>query len=200
LERQLGRTCPVRSLCGLPLTSCHSTATPDVLCREAEVLSHVPRTPTGLPRRSSLRQCKCPKSRVTDVHFTVSHRQPKLIAMDKQPDDDVMHLGRAGKAERLAYQTFDPGAQRQVLPLNWRRVALARLVRIRLEMPRVRAPRVRIIARDAKRFQQSVALQKHLVFATSQDVRQDVTTTVIKLVPEPKKRTTRDQPSSTPPR
>jgi hypothetical protein len=41
---------------------------------------------------------------------------------------------------------------------------------------------------------------KHLVFATSQDVRQDVTTTVIKLVPEPKKRTTRDQPSSTPPR
>ena len=24
---------------------------------------------------------------VSDVHFTVSHRQPKLIAMDKQPDD-----------------------------------------------------------------------------------------------------------------
>jgi hypothetical protein len=24
---------------------------------------------------------------VSDVHFTVSHRQPKLIAIDKQPDD-----------------------------------------------------------------------------------------------------------------
>ena len=36
--------------------------------------------------------------RVTDVHFTVSHRQPKLVAIDKQPNDDVMHLDRSGKA------------------------------------------------------------------------------------------------------
>src|SRR5262245_32208884 len=40
--------------------------------------------------------------RVTDVHFTVSHRQPKRIAIDKQPNDEVMHLDRAGKADRLA--------------------------------------------------------------------------------------------------
>jgi DNA helicase HerA-like ATPase len=39
---------------------------------------------------------------VTDVHFTVSHRQPKLIAIDKQPNDDVMYLDRSGKADRLA--------------------------------------------------------------------------------------------------
>jgi hypothetical protein len=31
--------------------------------------------------------------RVADLHFTVSHLQSKLIAIDKQPDDDVMHLG-----------------------------------------------------------------------------------------------------------
>ena len=39
---------------------------------------------------------------VVDLHFTVSHLQPKLIAIDKQPNDDVMHLDRAGKADRLA--------------------------------------------------------------------------------------------------
>ena len=39
---------------------------------------------------------------VADLHFTVSHRQPKFIAIDKQPDDEVMHLDRAGKADRLA--------------------------------------------------------------------------------------------------
>jgi sporulation protein YlmC with PRC-barrel domain len=30
--------------------------------------------------------------RVSDLHFTISHRQPKLIAIHKQSDDDVMHL------------------------------------------------------------------------------------------------------------
>ena len=90
------------------------------------------------------------EGRVTEMHFTVSYQQSKLIAIDKQPDDDVMHLGRAGKADRLAHQAFDPGAQRQVLALNLLRVALARLVRIRLEMTRVRAPIVCIIPRDAK--------------------------------------------------
>ena len=42
------------------------------------------------------------RGHVTDVHFTVSHWQPKLIAIDKQPKDDVMHLDRSGKADRLA--------------------------------------------------------------------------------------------------
>jgi len=33
------------------------------------------------------------EGRVTEMHFTVSYQQSKLIAIDKQPDDDVMHLG-----------------------------------------------------------------------------------------------------------
>src|SRR5262249_38413526 len=56
-----------------------------------------------------------------------------------QSNNDVMQLGRAGKADRLAHQAFDPGAQREVLALYLLRVALARVVRIRLEMPRVGA-------------------------------------------------------------
>jgi len=119
------------------------------------------------------------------VHFTVSHRQPTLIAIDKQSHDDIRHLGRAGKANRLTHEACDPGAQRQVLALDLLRVALARLVRIRSEMTRVRAPRVCIIPRDAKRFSQRLEFEKHFIFAAPQDIREDVTTAVIDRVPEP---------------
>ena len=74
------------------------------------------------------------------MHFTVSHRQPKFIAVDKQANDDVMHLYRSRKAERLAHQAFNPGAQRQVCPLDLLRVALARLVHIRIEVTRIGTP------------------------------------------------------------
>src|SRR5262249_6533185 len=53
-----------------------------------------------------------------------------------------MHLGRAGKTDRLTHEAFDPGAQRQVLALDLLRVALARFGLLRIEMTRVRAPTV----------------------------------------------------------
>lgn len=36
-----------------------------------------------------------------------SNRHPKFIAVDKQPDDSVMHLDQFGKANRLTRQTLD---------------------------------------------------------------------------------------------
>jgi hypothetical protein len=72
-----------------------------------------------------------------------------------------------------------------VLPLDLLRVALARLVRICLEMTRVGSPIVRIIPRDAKRFQEGFALQKHLIVAPPKDLRQDVPTAVGNRVPAP---------------
>ena len=85
--------------------------------------------------------------------------------MDKQPDDEVMHLSRAGKADRLADQTRGPSPQRQMLPLDLLRVPFARFVRVRSEMTRVRTPRIGIIARDTKRFQQGFELQKYRIVA-----------------------------------
>jgi len=96
---------------------------------------------------------------VLDLHFLGLNPQAKFIAIDEQTDHNVMHLDRLGKADCLAHQAFDPGAQRQVLPLYFLRVAFARLVLIRLEMTRVGAPVVRIIPRDAKRFQQGFELE-----------------------------------------
>jgi hypothetical protein len=49
------------------------------------------------------------------------------------------------------------------------RVALAQLVLFRSAMTRVRAPGVRIIARDAKRFQQGLELETHRIVAAPQD-------------------------------
>ena len=69
-----------------------------------------------------------------------------------------MHLDRLGKADGLAHQTFNPGAQRQMLPLDLLRVALARLVLICFEVTCVSAPRVRIIFRDPKALQQRFEL------------------------------------------
>ena len=73
--------------------------------------------------------------------------------MDEQTSHNIMPLDRLGKAEHLAHQAFDPGAQRQMLPLDLLRVALARLELICSEVTRIGAPRVCIIAPDAKRDQ-----------------------------------------------
>jgi DNA primase len=47
------------------------------------------------------------KGHVVDVDFVVSNRQSKFIAIDEQPDDDIVHLDGARKADRLAHQPLD---------------------------------------------------------------------------------------------
>ena len=69
------------------------------------------------------------------MHFTVSHWQPKLIAIDKQPNDEVMHLDGSGKTDRLGGEPLDPGPQRQMFALDLLHVPLARIMRGGIEMP-----------------------------------------------------------------
>src|SRR5262249_48633172 len=122
---------------------------------------------------------------VADLHFTVSHRYPKLIAIDKQPNDNVMHLDRSGKADCLAGEPLDPGPQRQMFALNLLRVPLARLVLVGIEMPCVRAPIIGVIAPDTKRLEQPFELQKHVVLTPAKNIRQHLARVVINRVPEP---------------
>jgi hypothetical protein len=72
-----------------------------------------------------------------------------------------------------------------VFALDLLRVVLARLVLIRIEMTRVSVPIICLIPRDAKRFQQGFELQKHLIFAAPENVRQHLTIAVINGVPPP---------------
>ncbi len=62
---------------------------------------------------------------VLDLDFMGSHWETKFIAIDKQANHDVVHLGRLGKADRFARETLDTRAQRQMLPFNLLRVAFA---------------------------------------------------------------------------
>jgi hypothetical protein len=72
-----------------------------------------------------------------------------------------VHLNRLGKTDRLAHQALDPDPQRQVFAFNLLRAALARLVLIRIEMTRVSAPLVRVIA-SALLARDSLGCERHL--------------------------------------
>ncbi len=48
--------------------------------------------------------------RVLDLDLIISNRPAKLIAIDKQANDGVVHLHRFGKADGLARQTLDARA------------------------------------------------------------------------------------------
>src|SRR5215468_12325736 len=72
-----------------------------------------------------------------------------------------------------------------MLPLDFLRVALARIVLFRIKMTCVCAPMIGMIARDPKRLQQRFQLQKHLVFAAAKDIRQDGSGAMIDGMPEP---------------
>jgi hypothetical protein len=44
---------------------------------------------------------------VLDLDLTALDRQAEFISINKQPNDDVVHLDRFRKADRLAHQTLD---------------------------------------------------------------------------------------------
>jgi hypothetical protein len=48
----------------------------------------------------------------------MSDEEPKLIAIDKQTDHEIVHAFRLGKENRVTYETFDPGPQIDVLAFD----------------------------------------------------------------------------------
>ena len=115
----------------------------------------------------------------------VSNRQAKFIAIDKQANDDVVHLGGFRKADGLACQTLDACAQRQMLPFNWLRVPFAGMVDFRPQLSRIRSPIIRMTSPDAKRLQQRLQLQQDLICTPAKDRRSDRAGPAINGMPEP---------------
>ena len=111
---------------------------------------------------------------VVDLDFMGSHGETKFIAIDKQANRYVVHLGRLGKVDRFARETLDPRAQRQMFPLNLLGVAFAGHMGFGGQMSGVRPPVIGEEARDAKGLQQGFELQKHLVLATAKHIGQDL--------------------------
>jgi hypothetical protein len=80
--------------------------------------------------------------RVSEVNFRGSHDQPKLVPIDKQADDEVMHLNRLGKTDGLTGQALDPGSQPQVFPFDLLRMSFARLVLRLVDLLSAPQPRI----------------------------------------------------------
>ena len=81
---------------------------------------------------------------VLDVEITILDKQAKGVPIDKQANDDVVHLDRFREADRFADQTFDPCAWRQMLALDFLGVPFARTMHVGVEMAFVRPPMIRI--------------------------------------------------------
>src|SRR6266581_7570474 len=72
-----------------------------------------------------------------------------------------------------------------MFPLDLLGVPFPRAVHVRVQMPRVRPPMIRIKARQTKGFQQRFEPQKHLVLTTPKNICQDGTRVVIDRMPQP---------------
>ena len=70
-----------------------------------------------------------------------------------------------------------------MFPLDFLCVTLAWTMHLRIEMPGVRPPMIRIKAREAKGLQQHFQPPKDLILATPKDIRQNRTRGVIDRMP-----------------
>jgi hypothetical protein len=64
----------------------------------------------------------------------MSDGSPKLMAIDEEPNHEVVHALCLGKTDRPAYQALDPRAQIDVLALDLLRIYLPNCVLLCLDM------------------------------------------------------------------
>jgi hypothetical protein len=79
---------------------------------------------------------------VVDLDLMNSHRETKLVAIDKQTNDNVMHLGRLGKADRFACEPLDSHAQCQMFPFNLLHMTFARDMSFGGQVPGICSPMI----------------------------------------------------------
>src|SRR5207249_5896360 len=91
---------------------------------------------------------------VSKVEMIPLHCPSKGIAVDKQANDEVVHLCGFREANGLTDQAFNARPQGQMRALDLLRILFAWAVDSGGEMTRVGTPIIRIIACDPKGFQQ----------------------------------------------
>jgi len=99
---------------------------------------------------------------------------PEFVAIDEQPNHEIVQVLRLGEAQRATHEPFDPGPQVHGLALDGLRVLLAHVMLLGSEMPLIGPPPIRGKPRDAKRCQQLWELQEDVVLPSSQYIRQDL--------------------------
>ena len=110
---------------------------------------------------------------------------PKLVSIDEEPDHEIVHGRRLGKADRATYEPFNPRSQIDMFALDSLRIGLAHFMLRGVNMALVGAPPIRVEAADPKRLKQLFELQKDGILAPPKDVRQHGATLVIDGMPQP---------------
>jgi len=82
----------------------------------------------------------------------LSEGSSKLIPIHEEPNHQIVHLFRLGKAQRPTHSPLDTGPEIDVLTLDFLCVLLPHVMLLGLEMPLVGPPAVGVILCDAKRF------------------------------------------------
>jgi hypothetical protein len=91
----------------------------------------------------------------------------EFVAIDEQPNDEIVHTLRLGEAQRATHEPFEPAPQVDVLALDFLCMLLAHLMLLDSEMPLIGPPPIRVKSRDAKRCQQLLELQEDVVLPSS---------------------------------
>ena len=75
----------------------------------------------------------------------------KLVAIDEEPNHQIVHLFCFGETDRPTHQSFDPRPEVNMLAFDFLRIFFANRVLFSLDMTLVSAPTVSVITPDAKR-------------------------------------------------
>ena len=86
--------------------------------------------------------------------WALSDGLPKLIPIDEQPNHQIVHLFRLGKAKGATHEPLNPGPEIDVLALDFLRVLLAYVMLLWVDMSLVGTPAVCGKLRDAKGLQE----------------------------------------------
>ena len=100
----------------------------------------------------------------------MSDGSPKLVAIDEETHDQIVHGCRFGEADRPAYKSLNSGPQIDVLALNFLGVLLAYHVLLRGDMPLVGTPAIRVKPCDTKGRQQALEFKEDGILPPSKDI------------------------------
>src|SRR5215467_13202459 len=95
----------------------------------------------------------------------------KLIPIDEQPNHQIVHLFRLGKAQGATHKPLHPGPEIDGLALDFLRVLLTYVMLLWVDMPLIGPPSVGVILGDAKGLEQLLQPQKDVVLPPPEHIR-----------------------------
>src|SRR5262245_15753838 len=84
------------------------------------------------------------RTRMFHMCWALSDGSSKLIPIDEQPNHQIVHLFRLGKAKSATHEPLNPGPKIDVLALDFLGVFLPHVMLLGIEMPLVGSPAVRV--------------------------------------------------------